>query len=236
MEDSPGEAVKNNIFGTYNTAEVAAKYKVKRFVLISTDKAVNPTNVMGASKRIAEMIVQSLDRQYPDTWFTAVRFGNVLDSSGSVIPLFRQQIREQRRVMVTHPEITRYFMTIPEAASLVIQAGALARGGEIFVLDMGEPVKIIDLARDLIRLSGLRPEVDVKIDISGLRPGEKMHEELHLSNEEFDSTLHEKIMVMKPVHSLQEIEAELTGLVKILRWDNQDFHKLRDLMLTWYKR
>lgn len=235
MEDSPGEAVKNNIFGTYNTAEVAARYKVKRFVLISTDKAVNPTNVMGASKRIAEMIVQSLDRQHPHTWFTAVRFGNVLGSSGSVIPLFKQQIREQRKVTVTHPDITRYFMTIPEAASLVMQAGALARGGEIFVLDMGEPVKIIDLARDLIRLSGLRPGVDVKIEITGLRPGEKMHEELYLNNEELDRTRHEKIMSMKPIRSVSDIESELAGLIRLLRWDSQDFMKLRDLLLTWYR-
>ncbi len=226
MEDSPGEAVKNNIIGTYNTALTAARYGVKRFVLISTDKAVNPTNVMGATKRIAEMTIQSLSRQYAKTKFTAVRFGNVLGSNGSVIPLFKQQIRNDRRITVTHPEITRYFMTIPEAARLVIQAGALAKGGEIFVLDMGEPVKIIDLANDLIRLSGLEPGIDVEIAFTGLRPGEKMYEELFMDKESMDHTRHDKIFVMKPVKDVEALKEEIEGLKEVIRWSNDEFNEL----------
>lgn len=173
MEDSPCEAVKNNVYGTYNTALTAARYGVGHFVLVSTDKAVNPTNVMGASKRLCEIVILMINKYWPYTSFSAVRFGNVLGSSGSVIPLFERQIRDHKKVTVTHPDIERFFMTIPEASSLVLQAGAYARGGEIFILDMGDPVRIDDLARDLIRLSGLVPEVDVKIEYIGLRPGEK---------------------------------------------------------------
>lgn len=200
MEDSPKEAIKNNVFGTLNLAQAADKFSVERFVMISTDKAVNPTNIMGASKRICEMIIQSID-SISKTEFVAVRFGNVLGSNGSVIPLFKKQIADGGPVTVTHKDIIRYFMTIPEAVQLVIQAGAMAQGGEIFVLDMGKPVRIMDLAKDLIRLSGFDPEVDMPIKITGLRPGEKLFEELLLDEEGISSTKHDKIFIGKPIFS-----------------------------------
>lgn len=197
MEDSPGEAIKNNVFGTYNAATVAHEHNVKTFVLISTDKAVNPTNVMGATKRIAEIIIQAYSKK-SNTRFVAVRFGNVLGSNGSVIPLFKKQIAAMGPVTVTDPEITRFFMTIPEAAQLVIQAGAMAAGGEIFILDMGQPVKIDTLARDLIKLSGYIPDVDIKIEYSGLRPGEKLYEELLQAEEGVTAAKRKGFFVAEP--------------------------------------
>lgn len=198
MELNPREAVKNNVFGTLRTASAAAAGGVERFILISTDKAVNPANIMGATKRIAELCVQMLDRQN-NTRYAAVRFGNVLGSRGSVVPHFKAQIERGGPVTVTHPDMCRYFMTIPEAVQLVLEAGAMAKGGEIFVLDMGEPVKICDLARDMIRLSGYEPERDIKIVFTGIRPGEKLFEEIRLANEDTDKTPNDKIYINKPV-------------------------------------
>lgn len=194
MEDSPFEAIKNNVFGTYNVARAADRFGTQRFILISTDKAVNPTNVMGASKRICEMVVQTVNER-SKTEFVAVRFGNVLGSAGSVIPLFRKQIKEGGPVTVTHKEVIRYFMTIPEAVQLIFQANAYANGGEIFVLDMGEPVKIDNLARNMIRLSGFEPDVDIKIEYTGLRPGEKLYEELLMSGEGLKKTKNDLIYI-----------------------------------------
>ena len=212
MEDSPNEAIKNNVLGTYVTSKAAAEYGVRKFVLISTDKAVNPTNIMGASKRLCEMVVQEMDRQSAGTSFVAVRFGNVLGSNGSVIPLFKRQIAAGGPVTVTHPEITRFFMTIPEAVSLVLQAGAYATGGEIFVLDMGQPVKIDDLARNLIFLSGHIPDGDIKIKYTGLRPGEKLYEELLMSEEGLQKTANKKIFIGHPIQLCDDLFDKIEAL------------------------
>lgn len=203
METSPNEAIKNNVFGTLNVAKASDKYGVKRFIMISTDKAVNPTNIMGASKRICEMIVQAMDRK-SNTEFVATRFGNVLGSNGSVIPLFKKQIAQGGPVCVTHPDIVRYFMTIPEAVSLVLQAGSYAKGGEIFVLDMGKPVRIFDLAVNLIKLSGYTPNVDIPIKITGLRPGEKLYEEMLMSEEGLQETPNKLIHIGHPIEFDEE--------------------------------
>lgn len=193
MEYNPREAIDTNVIGTQIVAEMALKHKAKKFVMISTDKAVNPTNVMGASKRIAEMIITDLSKKSDFTKFISVRFGNVLGSNGSVIPLFKKQIEEGKDITVTHPDIIRYFMSIPEASQLVLQAASMGKGGEIFVLDMGEPVKIVDLARAMIKLAGLREGKDIKIVFSGLRPGEKLYEELFSDKEAYETTHHGKI-------------------------------------------
>lgn len=227
MEDSPNEAIKNNVFGTYKTARAADKYGVKRFVLISTDKAVNPTNIMGASKRICEMIIQTFSR-YSATEYVAVRFGNVLGSNGSVIPLFKKQIAEGGPVTVTHPDIIRYFMTIPEAVSLVLEAGANAKGGEIFVLDMGEPVKIADLAKNLIRLSGYKLGEDIEIKYTGLRPGEKLYEELLTKEEGLKKTTNALIFVGKPLE-FDEVHF-LSKLKELEEKANSESHEIKELV------
>lgn len=214
MEQNPGEAVKNNIFGTKTVAEAAIKCGTERFVLISTDKAVNPTSIMGATKRISEKVIMALNRK-GKTKFMAVRFGNVLGSRGSVVPLFKKQIAAGGPVTVTHPDMERYFMTIPEAVQLVIQAGSMGKGGEVFVLDMGKPVKIVDLARDMIKLSGFEPESDIKIKYTGLRPGEKLFEELLTAEEGVNSTKHAQIFVVNGKHArLAELPRLLPALMK----------------------
>jgi FlaA1/EpsC-like NDP-sugar epimerase len=234
MEENPAEAIKNNVFGTLNTAECADKYGARRFVMISTDKAVNPTNIMGATKRIAEMIIQGMDKQ-SKTEYVAVRFGNVLGSNGSVIPLFKKQIADGGPVTVTHPEINRYFMIIPEAVQLVLEAGSMAKGGEIFVLDMGQPVKIADLARDLIRLSGLEPGVDIEIKYTGLRPGEKLYEELLMAEEGLSATGHEKIHIGKPMDiDMNELKRDLEKLrFKITGPTSELIEYVKDLVPTY---
>lgn len=236
MEDSPNEAIKNNVMGTCRVAMAADRYGTDRFVLISTDKAVNPTNVMGASKRICEMYIQMMN-QRSKTNFVAVRFGNVLGSNGSVIPLFKQQIAEGGPVTVTDPEIIRYFMTIPEAVSLVLQAGAYAKGGEIFVLDMGEPVKILDLAVNLIKLSGYKPGEDIEIKFTGLRPGEKMYEELLMTQENLVKTGNKMIFVEKPSYFNEEIfERQLEKLIADARDESDDIRDdIRAIVGTYHE-
>lgn len=235
MEVSPGEAVKNNVFGTLKTVRAADKYGVERFVLISTDKAVNPTNVMGATKRICEMIIQTYNNR-SKTEFVAVRFGNVLGSNGSVIPLFKKQIESGGPVLVTHPEIIRYFMTIPEAVSLVLSAGAYAKGGEIFVLDMGKPVKILDLATNLIRLSGYTPNVDMMIEFTGLRPGEKLYEELLMDEEGLQDTENKLIHIGKPIQiNEEEFLENLSRLYKTVINEPKNVRRLISEIVPTYK-
>ena len=227
MEDAPCEAIKNNVFGTLNVARMADKYQTKRMLLISTDKAVNPTNVMGATKRICEMIVQTYNK-HSKTEYVAVRFGNVLGSNGSVIPLFKKQIKAGGPVTVTHPDIIRYFMTIPEAVALVLQAGAYAKGGEIFILDMGEPVKIADMATNMIKLSGYEPGVDIEIKYTGLRPGEKLYEELLMEEEGLQETPNKMIHIGHPIEMNDELFKEHLKQLKVAAY-NED-HDIRSLI------
>lgn len=234
MEDSPNEAIKNNVFGTLNVARAADKYNAQKFILISTDKAVNPTNVMGATKRLCEMIVQTYNKR-SQTEYVAVRFGNVLGSNGSIIPIFKRQIKEGGPVTVTHPDIIRYFMTIPEAVSLVLQAGAYAKGGEIFILDMGEPVRIADMAKNLIKLSGYEPDVDIKIEYTGLRPGEKLYEELLMEEEGLQDTPNHMIHIGKPIEMNEDTFVErLINLKEAAYGETDDIRSLiKELVPTY---
>ena len=224
MEDSPTEAIKNNIFGTYNVAKLAEKYNVEKFVLVSTDKAVNPTNVMGATKRCCEMIIEYMKQKSSgNTEYVAVRFGNVLGSNGSVVPLFEEQIKNGGPVTVTHPDIIRYFMTIPEATSLILQAASFAQGGEIFVLDMGEPVKILSLAENVIRMNGKRPYEDIKIEFTGLRPGEKLYEELLMSEEGLKKTANNKVFIGQQTEvDIEKFDSQIEKLREITYSNNNE--------------
>ena len=239
MENNPSEAIKNNVLGTLNVVRCASQNKIEKFVLISTDKAVNPTNVMGATKRLCEMIVQAMNSEKNNvTEFVAVRFGNVLGSNGSVIPLFKNQIKKGGPVTLTHKDITRYFMLIPEAAQLVFQAGVYAKGGEIFVLDMGEPVRIYDLAKKLIKLSGFTPNKDIKIEITGLRPGEKLYEELLINKDDTEllKTANEKIFIDKPAsYDLKEVSKKIDKLIFVAKAGSNELiiEKLKEIIPTY---
>lgn len=235
MESSPNEAIKTNVGGTYNVADIAGRNGVSKMVLISTDKAVNPTNIMGASKRIAEMIIQYMTQKYTSTIYSAVRFGNVLGSNGSVIPLFKKQILKGGPVTVTHPEITRFFMTIPEAVSLILQTELLADRGEIFILDMGEPVKILDLAKNLIYLSGNTPGKDIRIEITGLRPGEKLYEELLLDEEGIQKTENGKIYIGQPLKIGKDFESTIKELIKLANEEKPNIkEKVKSIVKTYH--
>ena len=230
MENNPTEAIKNNVFGTYNLVNCSDEYNAKRFILISTDKAVNPTNIMGATKRLCEMIIQAKDKK-SDTEYVAVRFGNVLGSNGSVVPLFKKQMAHGGPLTVTHKEITRFFMTIPEAVALVLQAITYAEGGEIFVLDMGEPVKIYDLAKSLIELSGYTLGEDMEIEITGMRPGEKLYEELLMDEENLEGTKHEKIFITEPMDlTMDDVEDKLDMFREILNNENTSKEEIKKTM------
>jgi FlaA1/EpsC-like NDP-sugar epimerase len=243
VEHNPAQAILNNVWGTLICAQCALEVGTQKFVLISTDKAVRPTNLMGASKRLAEMVLQALDdpsshlREPAEGGrgtapiFTMVRFGNVLNSSGSVVPLFRSQITEGGPVTVTHPEVTRYFMTIPEAAQLVMQAGLMGSGGEIFVLDMGEPVKIVDLARDLLRLSGLEEGQDIDITFTGLRPGEKLYEEVLFGDEDVRQTQHPKVIRVLASEPPESVETEIDDLVRLATLSPSDEARIRQAII-----
>jgi len=233
MEYNPGEAIKNNVLGTRQLAELADEHGVRKFVMISTDKAVNPTSIMGVSKQLAERFVHAFSEQ-AGTKFVVVRFGNVLASNGSVVPIFQEQIRRGGPITVTHPEIQRFFMTIPEASQLVLQAAAMGNGGEIFVLDMGEPVRIVDLARDLVRLSGLEPDA-IEIVFTGLRPGEKLYEELYFNDEEMQPTPHPKLFVAyhRP-YSLVEVEKAIAEVASLMHGSQDDLRlKIKELVAEY---
>jgi FlaA1/EpsC-like NDP-sugar epimerase len=230
MENNPTEAIKNNVFGTYNLVNCSDKYNVKRFILISTDKAVNPTNIMGATKRLCEMVIQAKNKQ-SNTEYVAVRFGNVLGSNGSVVPLFKKQLAHGGPLTVTHKEITRFFMTIPEAVALVLQAITYAEGGEIFVLDMGEPVKIYDLAKSLIELSGYTLGKDMEIEITGMRPGEKLYEELLMNEENLQATKHEKIYITQSMNfTMEDIENKLDMFRAIIHDEHTSKEEIKETM------
>jgi FlaA1/EpsC-like NDP-sugar epimerase len=230
LELQPWRAIENNIHGTLNMVNVSKKHDIERFVFVSTDKAVRPTNVMGASKRVAEMLVQNQNGcRLSKTRFMIVRFGNVIGSVGSVVPLFKKQIERGGPVTVTHPDVTRYFMTIPEACQLILQAGAMGSGGEIFLFDMGTPIKIIDMARDLIRLSGFVPDEDIKIEYVGLRPGEKLYEELITEGEGIVPTSHEKIMTLKGLDcSLDILNGNIEELTRLS--EDQDHNNIKQML------
>jgi FlaA1/EpsC-like NDP-sugar epimerase len=230
MENNPTEAIKNNVFGTYNLVNCSDKYNVKRFILISTDKAVNPTNIMGATKRLCEMVIQAKNKQ-SNTEYVAVRFGNVLGSNGSVVPLFKKQLAHGGPLTVTHKEITRFFMTIPEAVALVLQAITYAEGGEIFVLDMGEPVKIYDLAKSLIELSGYNRGKDMEIEITGMRHGEKLYEELLMNEENLQATKHEKIYITQSMNfTMEDIENKLDMFRAIIHDEHTSKEEIKETM------